>query len=147
MNVKSLFAGGLPGETYTQGVLRRGRSVAIVFAFALASVALAYCVFALSGSIWATLGAATLCGITFTKADLRLDPVRREAPKESDKLVWLGLFVPALALLGGAAIYIALHAQGGLDVFRAALLAGMFGWVLGFTALFFSADSRARVEE
>jgi hypothetical protein len=147
VNFKSVFEGGVPGETYGQGVRRRAKSIGIIWGLSLVSLLVTYGVYALSASIWATLGVASVCGIIGSRADLGLDPPKGAAPNESDKRIWLILFVPALLLFGGVSIYSAIHAQGGLDVFKAALTAGLFGWLLGSTsAILLSADSRARVE-
>jgi small-conductance mechanosensitive channel len=144
MNLNHPFAGGLAGETYGEGVRRRIRSIGIVWALVLVSLAMTYAVFLVSRSVSATLGVAALCGVACSMTDLRFDPVRGEARKQSDKLIWLILYVPALVLLCVVSAYTGLHARDGFDVFKAALLADLFGWVLGFTILVLrGADSRA----
>jgi flagellar basal body-associated protein FliL len=85
---------------------------------------------------------ATICGLASSRADLGFDPVKGDAPKKSDKLLWLILFAPALVLLGAVSVYTALHARDGFDVFKAGLTAGMFGWVLGLTLMLLGAGSR-----
>ena len=144
MILRSLFKGSLPGETYREGVRRRSRSIAIIWVLTLLSVAVTYAVYLASNSVWATLGAAVLSGVACSRTDFRIDPVRGEPPKQSDKRVWLVLFVPVLVLSGVVSIYTALHARDGFDVFKAGLTAALFGWVLGFTIFMLrSADSRA----
>jgi flagellar basal body-associated protein FliL len=141
---KSLLDGGVAGETYGQGVRRRTKSIAIIWGLLLVSLLVTYGAYALSGSVWVTLVAATICGVVGSRADLGFDPPRGAAPNRSDKLVWMMLFAPALLLLGGVSIYLAMHAQRGFDVFRAALVAGLFGWAMGMTIIvLLSADSRA----
>jgi hypothetical protein len=147
VNLKSLFAGGVPGESYREGVRRRAQSVAIIWGLLLVSLIATYVAFTLSASVWVTSGVATLCGLASSKADFGLDPPKGEATNKADKINWLILFVPALVLLGAVSVYSALHARDGLDVFKVALSAGLFGWTLGSTSVvLFGADSRARVE-
>jgi hypothetical protein len=145
VNFRRFFVGGVPGETYAEGVRRRIRTAGFIWAQALVSLALTYGVFSLSDSRWATVGAATLCGIISSKAVFRLEPIRGEAPRQTDKVLWMVLFAPALILLGAAAVYTAQHAEDGFNMFKAGLAAWGFGCVVGSTAFFlFGADSRAR---
>ena len=144
MTAKGFFAGGIPGETYSQGVRRRIRTGGIIWVLTLSSIALAYAVFSLSGSVWATLAMAVLSGFFSSRADVHIDPIRGDGSKRSDNRVWLMLFVPALILLAVGSVYAGVHARTGLEVFRAGLVAGLFGWVLGFTIFMLrSAHSRA----
>jgi len=147
MNAKQFFAGGNPGETYGQGVRRRIKSAASIWGLALVAAIVTYAAFAIFGSIWLTLSVAAICGIAASRIDVGLNPPQGEAPGASDRRLWLLLFVPALALLAAASIDVSLHATDGLAIFGAALLAALFGWVLGLTiAMVTSVDSRARVE-
>lgn len=148
MNAKQFFAGGIPGETYGQGVRRRIKTAAIIWGIALVALIVTYAAFAMSGSIWLTLGVAAICGIGASRIDVGLDSPQGEAPGASDRRLWLLLFVPALAVLAAASIDVSLHATDGLAIFGAALLAALFGWVLGLTIVLVTlVDSRARVEE
>jgi hypothetical protein len=145
VNIKWLFEGGVPDETYGQGVKRRVRSAAIVWTLGLGSLALTYGAFILTGATWPTVIVAALCGVACSRVDLQFDPVNGEAPKKADQLIWLILFVPALVLSGAVSIYSALHVRDGFDVFKAGLLAWLFGCVLGVTFFMLRREgSRAR---
>jgi hypothetical protein len=142
---KNLFEGGVPGETYGEGVRRRVKSGSITFLIAAVVMGLTYGVYLLTDSIWATVVAAILCGLLSVKADLGVDPIKSGAPSRSDKTMWLILFIPAIVVLGISAVYAAFHAREVMDVMGVALIAYLFGCVLGFTAsMIFGRLSRAR---
>ena len=133
MNFKDLFAGGFQDETYSQGVRRRIRSGAIIWALGLVSLALTYGVYLFSGSAWATASSAALFGFASSLADMRIDAVRGDKPERSDKLIWLILFIPAMIGLAAASIFVLIRGSGGLSVLQAGLAAWLFGSVLGYT--------------
>jgi hypothetical protein len=139
MNLKWLFEGGVPGETYGDGVRRRGKGMAVTLILVLLSAALVSVIFSLTGSMWPSIVAAALCGFAFIRISTPFDlPVTRSSTA-SDKITWLVLFAPLLLVLGGASIYEArLH-----ESFQAAALAGFFGAVVGGTVMVLTdADSR-----
>ena len=143
MSINWLFEGGMPGETYGKGVRRRGKGMLVTMVIVLLSAALIDLVLSLSGSIWLSMAAATLCGIAFIRVGTPFDLPITEISSRAEKLLWLILFTPASLLLAGASAYEALAN----NAFQAAALAGLFGAVLGGTFMVLSgADSRARVE-
>jgi hypothetical protein len=143
VNVKWLFEGGVPGETYGEGVRRRGKGILVTTMLVLVLAALIYVIFSLSGSIWLSMAAAALCGMASMRIGSPFDLPITKPSSRSDKVVWLVLFTPPLLVLAGASIYEArVHA-----VFQAACLSGLFGAVLGGTLMILlDAASRARVE-
>jgi hypothetical protein len=142
MKLKWLFEGGIPGETYGEGVRRRSKGMLLTVVMVLLSAAIVAGIYSLSGSIWLSMVAAALCGIASMKVRTPFDLPVTESSRPSDKVAWLVLFTPALVLLAGAAIYEAVTVH---SVFQAAGLAGLFGAALGATLMvLFDADSRTR---
>ena len=143
MNIKWFFEGGVPGESYGEGVRRRGKGMAVRIILVLMSAALVDIVFALFGLIWLAMAAAALCGAAYVKVGTPFDVPVTKPSRSLDKVIWLVLFTPPLLLLAGTSAYEA-HMRA---VFEAAALAGLFGAVLGGTIIVLSGgDSRAGVE-
>jgi small-conductance mechanosensitive channel len=142
VNLQSFFKGGVPGETYGQGVRRRVRSITIVAALLAVSVAVTNLVFQFSNSVWLAIIAAMGCGIAASRIDLIIDPINGSAPTKREKLFAVVWFAPALVLLAAASVYTAMDAKEG-SVFDATLLAGLFGWALGLIIRLLSWPSRA----
>ena len=144
MNIKWLFEGGVPGESYGEGVGRRAKGMLLTTMMVLILGGLVGIVFSLSGSIWLSMATATLCGLASMRIGTPFEPPVTQPSRSSDKIVWLVLFTPALVLLAVGSIYEAVRVH---SVLEAAGLAGLFGAVLGGTLMvLFDADSRARVE-
>ena len=127
MSLDDLLAGGMPRETYGQGVRRRSRQMLVIFAAALVSALFAYATYSVSRSEGLTVLAAGICGVISAFADARVTPAWGETANRSQKTFWLVWFAPAFAILAAILIY-------GLSGHRDEVdLDGMSGiaWMLG----------------
>ena len=135
MSVKDLFVSGIPGETYWQGVRRRIRDGLVIFAEIIASSAVTYGVYRVSGSVLLTVFVAAVSGFVSGFSDLSIIRAQNAPPTHSDKVLWVLWFAPSFALLAAGLAYILSGgilsklppSAGGVDLMGAFFIA----WTLG----------------